>query len=183
MFKLKKKSQSCFFSINKRVCLLKKSANNQHHLFINITSHIGCYFLICFHPVSRTFWAAASAPGCQGSWVRESSSEHCRCPPYSVLYVWAGHPNPKTRLSWGLSLAKPDPDPPIQNVGWFTQGYQLHPATFTPHLNLCTVCQGLSTDIFAFIFIFYSHVIYIFPPWSSAQSCLFTSDTFYLPPP
>uniref|UniRef100_H2LAA8 Si:dkey-178e17.3 n=1 Tax=Oryzias latipes TaxID=8090 RepID=H2LAA8_ORYLA len=34
-----------------------------------------------------TFWAAASAPGCQGSWVRESSSEHCRCPPYSVLYV------------------------------------------------------------------------------------------------
>uniref|UniRef100_A0A3B3DPD3 Somatomedin-B and thrombospondin type-1 domain-containing protein-like n=1 Tax=Oryzias melastigma TaxID=30732 RepID=A0A3B3DPD3_ORYME len=35
----------------------------------------------------RTFWTAASAPGCQGSWVRESSSSHCRCPPYSVLFI------------------------------------------------------------------------------------------------
>ncbi|XP_010782510.1 somatomedin-B and thrombospondin type-1 domain-containing protein isoform X1 [Notothenia coriiceps] len=36
---------------------------------------------------TRTFWAAASVPGCHGSWVRESSSEGCRCPPYSVLFV------------------------------------------------------------------------------------------------
>ncbi|XP_061585483.1 somatomedin-B and thrombospondin type-1 domain-containing protein isoform X2 [Cololabis saira] len=35
----------------------------------------------------RTFWAAASVPGCHGSWVRELSSERCRCPPYSVLFV------------------------------------------------------------------------------------------------
>ncbi|XP_038133197.1 somatomedin-B and thrombospondin type-1 domain-containing protein isoform X1 [Cyprinodon tularosa] len=35
----------------------------------------------------RTFWTAASAPGCHGSWVRELSSESCRCPPYSVLFV------------------------------------------------------------------------------------------------
>ncbi|XP_051524513.1 somatomedin-B and thrombospondin type-1 domain-containing protein-like isoform X1 [Myxocyprinus asiaticus] len=35
----------------------------------------------------RTFWTAASAPGCSGSWVRESSAENCQCPPYSVLFV------------------------------------------------------------------------------------------------
>ncbi|KAA8592661.1 hypothetical protein FQN60_018116, partial [Etheostoma spectabile] len=35
----------------------------------------------------RTFWAAASVPGCHGSWVKESSSVGCRCPPYSVLFV------------------------------------------------------------------------------------------------
>lgn len=36
---------------------------------------------------TRTFWTAASVPGCHGSWVRESSSEKCQCPPYSVLFV------------------------------------------------------------------------------------------------
>lgn len=36
---------------------------------------------------TRTFWSAASVPGCHGSWVRESSSQGCRCPPYSVLFV------------------------------------------------------------------------------------------------
>ncbi|XP_037115067.1 somatomedin-B and thrombospondin type-1 domain-containing protein isoform X2 [Syngnathus acus] len=36
---------------------------------------------------TRTFWSAASAVGCHGSWVRESSSQVCRCPPYSVLFV------------------------------------------------------------------------------------------------
>lgn len=36
---------------------------------------------------SRTFWVAASVPGCHGSWVRESSSESCHCPHYSVLFV------------------------------------------------------------------------------------------------
>uniref|UniRef100_A0A3Q1G7A0 Somatomedin-B and thrombospondin type-1 domain-containing protein-like n=1 Tax=Acanthochromis polyacanthus TaxID=80966 RepID=A0A3Q1G7A0_9TELE len=36
---------------------------------------------------TRTFWAAASVPGCHGSWIRESSSERCRCPPHSVLFV------------------------------------------------------------------------------------------------
>ncbi|XP_056628517.1 somatomedin-B and thrombospondin type-1 domain-containing protein isoform X1 [Triplophysa dalaica] len=35
----------------------------------------------------RTFWTAASAPGCSGSWVRESSTENCHCPPYSLLFV------------------------------------------------------------------------------------------------
>ncbi|XP_012669718.2 somatomedin-B and thrombospondin type-1 domain-containing protein isoform X2 [Clupea harengus] len=35
----------------------------------------------------KTFWTTASAPGCHGSWVRESSREKCRCPPYSVLFV------------------------------------------------------------------------------------------------
>ncbi|MED6285131.1 hypothetical protein CHARACLAT_026182, partial [Characodon lateralis] len=35
----------------------------------------------------RTFWTAASAPSCHGTWVRELSSERCRCPPYSVLFV------------------------------------------------------------------------------------------------
>ncbi|XP_043964171.1 somatomedin-B and thrombospondin type-1 domain-containing protein isoform X2 [Gambusia affinis] len=35
----------------------------------------------------RTFWTAAATPGCHGSWMRELSSEHCRCPPYSVLFV------------------------------------------------------------------------------------------------
>ncbi|XP_051923241.1 somatomedin-B and thrombospondin type-1 domain-containing protein isoform X3 [Hippocampus zosterae] len=36
---------------------------------------------------TRTFWSAASAVGCHGSWVRESSSKGCRCPSYSVLFV------------------------------------------------------------------------------------------------
>uniref|UniRef100_A0A1A8EPA9 SMB domain-containing protein n=1 Tax=Nothobranchius korthausae TaxID=1143690 RepID=A0A1A8EPA9_9TELE len=36
---------------------------------------------------TRTFWTAASAPGCHGAWVRELSSEHCKCPPFSVLFV------------------------------------------------------------------------------------------------
>ncbi|XP_055024896.1 somatomedin-B and thrombospondin type-1 domain-containing protein isoform X2 [Misgurnus anguillicaudatus] len=36
---------------------------------------------------TRTFWSAASAPGCSGSWVRESSTENCQCPPYSLLFV------------------------------------------------------------------------------------------------
>ncbi|XP_072537107.1 somatomedin-B and thrombospondin type-1 domain-containing protein isoform X1 [Salminus brasiliensis] len=35
----------------------------------------------------RTFWAAASAPGCYGSWIRESSNENCHCHPYSLLFV------------------------------------------------------------------------------------------------
>ncbi|XP_026877969.2 somatomedin-B and thrombospondin type-1 domain-containing protein isoform X1 [Electrophorus electricus] len=35
----------------------------------------------------RTFWAAATAPGCYGSWIRESSNENCQCPPYSILFV------------------------------------------------------------------------------------------------
>ncbi|XP_017267620.1 somatomedin-B and thrombospondin type-1 domain-containing protein isoform X2 [Kryptolebias marmoratus] len=35
----------------------------------------------------RTFWTATGAPGCQGTWVRELSSERCHCPPYSVLFV------------------------------------------------------------------------------------------------
>uniref|UniRef100_H3DD66 Si:dkey-178e17.3 n=1 Tax=Tetraodon nigroviridis TaxID=99883 RepID=H3DD66_TETNG len=35
----------------------------------------------------RTFWSAASVPGCHGSWVRETSSEVCRCPRSSVLFV------------------------------------------------------------------------------------------------
>ncbi|KAG5281379.1 hypothetical protein AALO_G00071470 [Alosa alosa] len=36
---------------------------------------------------NKTFWTAASAPGCHGSWVRESLVEKCRCPPHSVLFV------------------------------------------------------------------------------------------------
>uniref|UniRef100_A0A3P9AIQ6 Uncharacterized protein n=1 Tax=Esox lucius TaxID=8010 RepID=A0A3P9AIQ6_ESOLU len=36
---------------------------------------------------TRTFWTAASVPGCHGSWVRESSSRNCSCPAYSVLFV------------------------------------------------------------------------------------------------
>ncbi|XP_057686750.1 somatomedin-B and thrombospondin type-1 domain-containing protein isoform X2 [Corythoichthys intestinalis] len=36
---------------------------------------------------TRTFWSAASGVGCHGTWVRESSSKSCRCPPYSVLFV------------------------------------------------------------------------------------------------
>ncbi|TRY96757.1 hypothetical protein DNTS_014485 [Danionella cerebrum] len=35
----------------------------------------------------RTFWTTASAPGCSGSWVRESFTENCRCPPYSTIFV------------------------------------------------------------------------------------------------
>uniref|UniRef100_A0A672SGN0 Si:dkey-178e17.3 n=1 Tax=Sinocyclocheilus grahami TaxID=75366 RepID=A0A672SGN0_SINGR len=35
----------------------------------------------------RTFWSAASAPGCSGSWVRESFTEDCRCPSYSMIFV------------------------------------------------------------------------------------------------
>ncbi|XP_030621282.1 somatomedin-B and thrombospondin type-1 domain-containing protein [Chanos chanos] len=35
----------------------------------------------------KTFWTAASAPGCYGSWVRESSNENCHCPRYSLLFV------------------------------------------------------------------------------------------------
>ncbi|XP_077572218.1 somatomedin-B and thrombospondin type-1 domain-containing protein isoform X1 [Stigmatopora nigra] len=34
-----------------------------------------------------TFWTAASGVGCHGTWLRESSSKSCRCPPYSVLFV------------------------------------------------------------------------------------------------
>ncbi|MBN3311659.1 SBSPO protein, partial [Atractosteus spatula] len=36
---------------------------------------------------TRTFWTAASVPGCQGSWVRESSAEECRCPAHSFIFV------------------------------------------------------------------------------------------------
>nr|XP_015221425.1 PREDICTED: somatomedin-B and thrombospondin type-1 domain-containing protein-like isoform X1 [Lepisosteus oculatus] len=36
---------------------------------------------------TRTFWTAASVPGCQGSWVRESSAEECRCPARSFIFV------------------------------------------------------------------------------------------------
>ncbi|ROI64766.1 Somatomedin-B and thrombospondin type-1 domain-containing protein [Anabarilius grahami] len=35
----------------------------------------------------RTYWTAASAPGCSGSWVRESFTEDCRCPSYSMIFV------------------------------------------------------------------------------------------------
>ncbi|XP_066545370.1 somatomedin-B and thrombospondin type-1 domain-containing protein isoform X2 [Amia ocellicauda] len=35
----------------------------------------------------RTFWAAASMPGCQGSWVREWSKENCTCPQNSLIFV------------------------------------------------------------------------------------------------
>ncbi len=37
---------------------------------------------------TRTFWSAASAPGCSGSWVRESFTEDCRCPSYSMIFIW-----------------------------------------------------------------------------------------------
>lgn len=62
----------------------------------------GCFIL-------RTFWAAASVPGCHGSWVRESSTERCRCPPYSVLFVWADivqnprHPREGEKISLNAS--------------------------------------------------------------------------------
>ncbi|KAK1156586.1 somatomedin-B and thrombospondin type-1 domain-containing protein-like isoform X1 [Acipenser oxyrinchus oxyrinchus] len=36
---------------------------------------------------TRTFWTAASVPGCQGSWVRESSREQCTCPQHSLIFV------------------------------------------------------------------------------------------------
>ncbi|XP_060699899.1 somatomedin-B and thrombospondin type-1 domain-containing protein [Hemiscyllium ocellatum] len=36
---------------------------------------------------TRTFWIAASNAGCQGSWVRESLHETCRCPPQSLIFV------------------------------------------------------------------------------------------------
>ncbi|XP_073675998.1 somatomedin-B and thrombospondin type-1 domain-containing protein [Garra rufa] len=35
----------------------------------------------------RTFWSAASAPGCSGSWVRESFTEDCQCPSYSLIFI------------------------------------------------------------------------------------------------
>ncbi|KAJ6656528.1 hypothetical protein lerEdw1_003653 [Lerista edwardsae] len=36
---------------------------------------------------TRTFWTAASIPGCQGSWVREVSQENCACPQMSFIFV------------------------------------------------------------------------------------------------
>ncbi|XP_067911644.1 somatomedin-B and thrombospondin type-1 domain-containing protein isoform X1 [Heterodontus francisci] len=36
---------------------------------------------------TRTFWTAASIPGCQGSWVRQSLHGNCRCPPQSLIFV------------------------------------------------------------------------------------------------
>ncbi|XP_041059147.1 somatomedin-B and thrombospondin type-1 domain-containing protein [Carcharodon carcharias] len=36
---------------------------------------------------TRTFWTAASIPGCQGSWVRESLRENCHCAPQSLIFV------------------------------------------------------------------------------------------------
>ncbi|XP_064209356.1 somatomedin-B and thrombospondin type-1 domain-containing protein isoform X1 [Anguilla rostrata] len=36
---------------------------------------------------TRTFWTAASVPGCHGSWVRESSTENCHCPMHSLIFV------------------------------------------------------------------------------------------------
>ncbi|MBN3289228.1 SBSPO protein, partial [Polypterus senegalus] len=36
---------------------------------------------------TRTFWTAASLPGCQGSWVRERLQEDCRCPEHSFIFV------------------------------------------------------------------------------------------------
>lgn len=35
----------------------------------------------------RTFWTAASVPGCQGSWVQESFQEACSCPLHSLLFI------------------------------------------------------------------------------------------------
>ncbi|XP_005990222.1 somatomedin-B and thrombospondin type-1 domain-containing protein [Latimeria chalumnae] len=35
----------------------------------------------------RTFWTAASAPGCRGSWERESAQGNCRCPYHSLIFV------------------------------------------------------------------------------------------------
>lgn len=90
--------------------------------------------------IPRTFWAAASVPGCHGSWVRESSSDGCRCPPYSVLFVWVDMKTPDICMQgWDfpqhilLSADKPcqpRQTPPIQITGWVTQGHQQHPATF-----------------------------------------------------
>uniref|UniRef100_A0A8C5PGB2 Spondin-like TSP1 domain-containing protein n=1 Tax=Leptobrachium leishanense TaxID=445787 RepID=A0A8C5PGB2_9ANUR len=36
---------------------------------------------------TRTFWAAASLPGCQGSWVQEDLREDCTCQLPSLLFV------------------------------------------------------------------------------------------------
>eukprot|EP00062_Callorhinchus_milii_P016306 gi/632967476/ref/XP_007900000.1/ PREDICTED: LOW QUALITY PROTEIN: somatomedin-B and thrombospondin type-1 domain-containing protein-like [Callorhinchus milii] len=36
---------------------------------------------------TRTFWTAASTPSCQGSWVRSSLVENCRCPPHSLIFI------------------------------------------------------------------------------------------------
>lgn len=66
---------------------------NAHFLLLD--RHMGLFAISHNKTVlsSRTFWVAASVPGCHGSWVRESSSEGCHCPSYSVLFVWAqSHP-------------------------------------------------------------------------------------------
>ncbi|KAM4809909.1 somatomedin-B and thrombospondin type-1 domain-containing protein-like [Rhinophrynus dorsalis] len=36
---------------------------------------------------ARTFWTAASLPGCQGSWVQEDLREDCTCQQLSLLFV------------------------------------------------------------------------------------------------
>ncbi|XP_031583871.1 somatomedin-B and thrombospondin type-1 domain-containing protein isoform X2 [Oreochromis aureus] len=36
---------------------------------------------------TRTFWSAASVPGCHGSWIRQFSSERCQCSDNSFLFV------------------------------------------------------------------------------------------------
>ncbi|KAM6052363.1 somatomedin-B and thrombospondin type-1 domain-containing protein-like isoform 3-T3 [Chlamydotis macqueenii] len=36
---------------------------------------------------ARTFWVAASVPGCQGSWVQEGLQEGCVCPSPALVFV------------------------------------------------------------------------------------------------
>lgn len=93
----------------------------------------------------------------------------------------SGTSGSKDTLLLGPAPAKPDPDPPIHNIGWFTQGYQLHPATFTP--QTCVLSAKGLAQTFLHSFLYFTATLFTFLPPKRSAVCLFTSETFYLPPP
>lgn len=87
-------------------------------------------------------------------------------------------------LTVELQPCQPSQTPLIQTTGWVTQGHQQHPATFSFHLILCTVYTiAKHSEILAFNFRFYSHIMYLFS--SKAQQHLYAFlplNLCYLPP-
>lgn len=99
-------------------------------------------------------------------------------------HPYAGTRFPSTPPANRGEPCQPSQTPLIQFTGWVTQGDQQHPATFSFHLILCTVYTiAKHTDILAFIFRFYSHVMYLLS--SKAQQHLYAFlplNLCYLPP-
>lgn len=100
-------------------------------------------------------------------------------------HPYAGTRFPSTPPANCGEPCRPSQTPPTQITGWVTQGDQQHPATyFFFHLIICTVYTiAKQTEILAFYFRFYCHVMYLFS--SKAQQHLYAFlplNLCYLPP-